>query len=167
MTIHFDLELTCDMVNFVTEYRRPLLNKEVFLELDDEAIIMYIIENDLTITEDMIEDYGRDWDSRERFYSMSEFDEQLIDYSPREIVDMLERNFDSSKPYFRKIERANGTTIRSYDLEKIILIISDDDDFLYDYVHDNLLDEFKEVRATEIELANIILNKEREFTYGL
>ena len=167
MIIHFDLELVHDMVNFVTEYRRPNLNKEVLLELDDDAIVMYIIENDLTITEDMIEDYGRDWNSEERFYSMSEFDEQLIDYSPREIVDMLERGFDSSKPYFRKVERVNGITLRSYDLEKIILIISDDEDFLYDYVHDNLLDEFKEVRATEIELANIILNKEKEFTYGL
>ena len=167
MIIHFDLELVHDMVNFVTEYRRPNLNQEVVLELDDDAIVMYIIENDLTITEDMIEDYGRDWNSEERFYSMSEFDEQLIDYSPREIVDMLERGFDSSKPYFRKVERVNGITLRSYDLEKIILIISDDEDFLYDYVHDNLLDEFKEIRATEIELANIILNKEREFTYGL
>ena len=167
MTIHFDLELVHDMVNFVTEYRRPNLNKEVLLELDDDAIVMYIIENDLTITEDMIEDYGRDWNSEERFYSMSEFDEQLIDYSPREIVDMLERGFDSSKPYFRKIDRVFGTTLRSYDLEKIILIISDDDDFLYDYVHDNLLDEFKEIRATEIKLANIILNEEKEFTYGL
>lgn len=167
MIIHFDLELVHDMVNFVTEYRRPNLNKEVLLELDDDAIVMYIIENDLTITEDMIEDYGRDWNSEERFYSMSKFDEQLKDYSPREIVDMLERGFDSSKPYFRKIDRVFGTTLRSYDLEKIILIISDDDDFLYDYVHDNLLDEFKEIRATEIELANIILNKEKEFTYGL
>ena len=167
MIIHFDLELVNDMVNFVTEYRRPNLNKEVALELDDDAIIMYIIENDLTTTEDMIEDYGRYRDSDERFYSMSEFDEQLIDYSPREIVDMLEKDFDSSKPYFRKEEEVGGITLYSYDLEKIILIISDDEDFLYDYVHDNLLDEFKEIRATEIELANIILNKEREFTYGL
>ena len=165
MIIHFDLELVNDMVDFVTEYER--LNKEILLTLDDDAIIMYIIENDLTVTENMIEDYGKDWDSDKQFYSMSEFDEQLKDYTPKEIVDMLEKDFDSSKPYFRKEEEVGGITLYSYDLEKIILIISDDDDFLYDYVHDNLLDEFKEIRATEIELANIILNKEKEFTYGL
>ena len=149
------------MVDFVTEYER--LNKEILLTLDDDAIIMYIIENDLTVTEDMIEDYGRYRDSDERFYSMSEFDEQLKDYTPKEIVDMLEKDFDSSKPYFRIIDE----TICSYDLERIDIVISDDEDFLYDYVHDNLLDEFKEVRATEIKLANIILNEEKEFTYGL
>lgn len=93
--MHFDLGLIFDLVIFVNEYKRPFTG--IVPELDDDAIIEYLIKKDLDLT--------------------------------------------GIHKCFRH--------------------------FVYDYVRDNYLGLFKDVHSIEIELANIILNKEKEFTYGL
>lgn len=152
-----------ELKNMVTD----LKEYEVNFEITDETIIDYIIDN---VT---IEFEEKDIDSfnnylkkscRNPYCEMDCLDDELIDFSPADIINDLDRNFNLGDEYFHIDDYG---CICSCNGDEIMTEMEDDDDFLYDYVRNNLLDKFKETYATEIELASTILNKRKELTYGL
>lgn len=135
-------------------------------EITYDSIVEYMIDYQMySLNEDYIGDYN-DYLMRcgqniqNTYCDMGQLDCELSDYTPSEIIDGLDRDFDINDEYFYVDEH---NTICSCDSDYILEEMEGNRDFLADFIYECcLVDEFNTTYHEEIETANEILEREEE-----
>lgn len=131
-------------------------------ELDDDAIIDYIKENEFVADIDMIDEYN-EWlanEGQEVYVELGdyEFNEMFRHYEPMELVEMIDEYFETTADYFG----IRGGTIYSYYGQEIVEEMENEEDFVKWYVENYMLEDFINEHEAEIEYAKEMYAKEVE-----
>lgn len=131
-------------------------------ELDDDAIIDYIKENEFVADADMIDEYNEwlDNEGQEVYVELDdyEFNEMFRHYEPMELVEMIDEYFETTADYFG----IRGGTIYSYYEQEIVEEMENEEDFVKWYVENYMLEDFINDHEAEIEYAKEMYAKEVE-----
>ena len=130
-------------------------------EITEDSIIEYMIDYQMySLNEDYICDYN-DYLMRcgqNTYCEMEQLDYEFSNYTPSEITDALDRDFDINDEYYY-IDMYDA--ICSCDGDYIIDAMEQERDFLYELIYDYFLDDFNNAHHEEIDMANEILEKGR------
>lgn len=132
-------------------------------EITEDSIIEYMIDYQMySLNEDYICDYN-DYLMRcgqNTYCEMEQLDYEFSNYTPSEIIDALDRDFDINDEYYY-IDMHNA--ICSCNGDDILEEMEGDRDFLAEFIYERcLLEEFNTTYHEEIETANEILEREDE-----
>lgn len=131
-------------------------------EITEDSIIEYMIDYQMySLNEDYICDYN-DYLMRcgqNTYCEMEQLDYEFSNYTPSEIIDALDRDFDINDEYYY-IDMYDA--ICSCDSDYIIDAMEQERDFLTELIYDCFLDDFNNTYHEEIDMANEILEREEE-----
>jgi len=132
-------------------------------EITEDSIIEYMIDYQMySLNEDYIDDYNEYLKrcGQNTYCEMEQLDYEFSNYTPSEIINALDRDFDINDEYYY-IDMYNA--ICSCDSDYILEEMEGDRDFLADFICECcLLEEFNTTYHEEIETANEILEREDE-----